>query len=63
MMVGLEVERVVQALSLLNTQKRGKERSLDIVEDYNVFNVSDKIIRIIYSYTDYVNRNVWKCYE
>ena len=63
MMVGLEVERVVQALSLLNTQKRGKERSLDIVEDYNVFNVSDKIIRIIYSYADYVNRNVWKCYE
>jgi UDP-N-acetyl-L-fucosamine synthase len=63
MMIGLEVDRVIQALSILNTQKRGKERSLDIVKDYNVQNVSDKIIRILYSYTDYVNRNVWKCYD
>jgi len=63
MMIGLEVDRVIQALSILNTQKRGKERTLDIVKDYNVQNVSDKIIRILYSYTDYVNRNVWKCYD
>jgi UDP-N-acetyl-L-fucosamine synthase len=63
MMIGLEVDRVIQALSILKTQKRGKKRSLDIVKDYNVQNVSDKIIRILYSYTDYVNRNVWKCYD
>jgi UDP-N-acetylglucosamine 2-epimerase (non-hydrolysing) len=47
MMIGLEVDRVIQALSILNTQKRGKERTLDIVKDYNVQNVSDKIIRIL----------------
>jgi UDP-N-acetylglucosamine 2-epimerase len=63
MMVGLEVDRVIQALSILSTQKRGSNRSLNIVQDYNVSNVSEKIVRIIYSYTDYVNRNVWKNYN
>ncbi len=62
MMVGLEVERVRQGLAILETQFRGSDRSLQIVADYNVPNVSDKVVRIIHSYTDYVNRVVWKKY-
>jgi UDP-N-acetyl-L-fucosamine synthase len=60
MMVGLESERVQQALAILDDQKRGQERSLRLVDDYSVSNVSDKIVRILHSYTDYVNRVVWK---
>lgn len=62
MMVGLELERVKQALNILASQCRGKKRDLDIVSDFNTFNVSSKIIRLIYSYTDYINRVVWKKY-
>ena len=62
MMVGLEVERVLQALSILASQPRGEERSLRQVADYSMPNVSDKVLRIIHSYTDYVNRVVWKKY-
>lgn len=62
MMVGLEVDRVRQALAILDLQPRGKDRLLHLVEDYSVPNVSDKIVRIIHSYTDYVNRVVWKKY-
>jgi UDP-N-acetyl-L-fucosamine synthase len=62
MMVGLEVDRVHQALTVLADQPRGLERGLRLVEDYDVPNVSDKILRIILSYTDYVNRVVWKKY-
>lgn len=62
MMVGLEVDRVRQALSVLQDQPRGADRSLRIVTDYDVPNVSDKVVRIIHSYTDYVNRVVWKKY-
>jgi UDP-N-acetylglucosamine 2-epimerase (non-hydrolysing) len=62
MMVGLEVERVMQALAILDTQTRGKERLLRQVADYSMPNVSDKVLRIIHSYTDYVNRVVWKKY-
>lgn len=62
MMVGLEVERVMQALSILETQPRGQERLLRQVADYSMPNVSDKIVRIIHSYTDYVKRVVWKEY-
>jgi UDP-N-acetyl-L-fucosamine synthase len=62
MMVGLEVERVRQGLAILQTQPRGAERSLRIVADYSMPNVSEKIVRIIHSYTDYVNRVVWKKY-
>ncbi len=62
MMVGLEHKRVMQALAILETQSRGKERSLRQVADYSMPNVSDKVVRIIYSYTDYVNRVVWKKY-
>ena len=60
MMVGLEVERVMQALAVLEDQPRGAVRLLRQVGDYSMPNVSDKVIRIIHSYTDYVNRNVWK---
>jgi UDP-N-acetylglucosamine 2-epimerase (non-hydrolysing) len=62
MMVGLELERVRQGLAILTTQPRGEQRSLRLVADYNVPNVSEKIVRIIHSYTDYVNRVVWKKY-
>jgi len=60
MMVGLEVERVHQALAVLATQARGAERTLRLVTDYAVPNVSDKVVRIIHSYTDYVQRVVWR---
>jgi len=60
MMVGLEWDRIREALRVLETQPRGTERLLRIIEDYNVPNVSDKVVRIILSYTDYVNRVVWK---
>jgi UDP-N-acetyl-L-fucosamine synthase len=62
MMVGLEVERVRQGLAILDSQPRGVVRSLRQVEDYSMPNVSDKVLRIIHSYTDYVNRVVWKKY-
>lgn len=60
MMVGLEPERVCQALSILATQPRGATRGLRPVADYSAPNVSEKILRIIVSYTDFVNRVVWR---
>jgi UDP-N-acetylglucosamine 2-epimerase len=62
MMTGLEKTRVFQALQLLESQGRGSERTLRLVSDYSMPNVSDKVVRIIHSYTDYVNRVVWKKY-
>lgn len=62
MMVGLEVERVRQGIAILITQPRGDVRGLRPVLDYSMPNVSDKVLRIIHSYTDYVNRVVWKKY-
>ncbi|AMO82655.1 non-hydrolyzing UDP-N-acetylglucosamine 2-epimerase [Obesumbacterium proteus] len=62
MMVGLDVERVLQGLTILETQPRGQERLLRQVNDYSMPNVSDKLVRIIHSYTDYVKRVVWKQY-
>jgi UDP-N-acetylglucosamine 2-epimerase (non-hydrolysing) len=62
MMVGLEVERIRQGIAILQTQPRGAERALCLVADYSMPNVSDKVVRIIHSYTDYVNRVVWKKY-
>jgi UDP-N-acetylglucosamine 2-epimerase (non-hydrolysing) len=62
MMVGLDVERVMQALQVLEHQPSGDERLLRPVYDYSMPNVSDKMIRIIHSYTDYVKRVVWKEY-
>lgn len=66
MMVGLEVQRVRQGLAILATQPRGVGRNdphgIRQVADYNMPNVSDKVLRIIHSYTDYVKRVVWKKY-
>ncbi len=60
MMVGLDVERVAQGLDILAKQPRGGERRLRMVRDYEPDNVSDKVLRIIMSYTDFVNRRVWR---
>lgn len=62
MMVGLEVNRIRQGLTILANQSRGANRSLRLVADYSMPNVSDKVLRILHSYTDYVNRVVWKKY-
>jgi len=60
MMVGLEIDRVMQALAVLADQPRGANRLVREVADYRMPNVSDKVVRIIHSYTDYVNRVVWR---
>jgi UDP-N-acetylglucosamine 2-epimerase (non-hydrolysing) len=60
MMVGLDWRNVERGLAILATQPRGEERLLRIAGDYQVPNVSEKVIRIILSYTDYVNRVVWR---
>jgi UDP-N-acetylglucosamine 2-epimerase (non-hydrolysing) len=62
MMVGLGVQRIMQGLAILDTQARDEERLIRQVHDYSMPNVSDKIVRIVHSYTDYVNRVVWKKY-
>jgi UDP-N-acetylglucosamine 2-epimerase len=62
MMVGLESERVMQALQVLESQLSGEDRNLRLVADYSMPNVSDKIVRIVHSYRDYVMRTVWKQY-
>ena len=56
MMVGLKKERVLQGLEILETQEIGSLRNVD---DYSMHNVSDKVLRIILSYTDYVHRVIW----
>ena len=62
MMVGLESQRVLQGLEILSSQSRGDDRDFRLVADYSMPNVASKVIRIIHSYTDYVNRVVWKKY-
>lgn len=62
MLTGLALERVLQGLAILAGQPRGAQRLLRQVADYSMPNVSDKVLRIIHSYTDYVNRVVWKKY-
>lgn len=59
MLTGLSLTRVLQGLEILKGQPRGKQRALRLVADYNVPNVSEKVVRIILAYTDYVNRVVW----
>ena len=59
MMVGLNPERILQGLKIISNQQRGKERTVMPVVDYIKSNVSEKVLRIIVSYTDYIKRNVW----
>ena len=59
MMTDLEWDRVAEGLTILEGQGRDERRSLQMVEDYAVPNVSEKVVRVIQSYTDYVNRVVW----
>jgi UDP-N-acetylglucosamine 2-epimerase len=60
MLVGMNIERVDQALDVLSTQARGPDRLLRTVRDYESVNVSDKVLRIILSYSDFVRRRVWR---
>ncbi len=60
MMAGLELERIHQGLAVLTQQGRGEDRTLRQVADYSMPNVSEKVLRIIISYTDYINRTVWR---
>jgi len=59
MMSGLEWDRIREGLAILESQGRGRERTLRIVKDYEVPNVSEKVLRIILSYTNYVNNFIW----
>jgi UDP-N-acetylglucosamine 2-epimerase (non-hydrolysing) len=59
MMSKLDLENIRTCLKILQTQSKNYRRLLPIVDDYNVSNVSEKVLRIIYSYTDYINRKVW----
>jgi len=61
-LTGLQKERIMQSLSIIDKQPRGEQRLIRQVDDYSMPNVSDKVVRIIHSYTDYVNRVVWKKY-
>lgn len=62
MMVGLTAERVLQGLEIVATQTRGEDRMFRLVDDYSMPNVAEKVARIVLSYTDYVNRVIWKKY-
>jgi len=59
MLTGLEPERIMQALEILQNQTKGEECTLKLVADYAIPNVADKVVRIILSYTDYIKRYVW----
>lgn len=60
MFTGLDVRRVMNALPVVERQPRGSERLIRMVSDYSATNVSEKILRIILSYTDFVNQRVWR---
>lgn len=62
MFTGLNRERVLQALAIIERQPRGEQRSLRLVADYDTPNVAEKVVRIVHSYTDYIDRTVWKKY-
>ena len=59
MMVGNSFNRIIQGLEILSGQKRDQERDINLVKDYEASNVSLKVLRIIQSYTDFINRKVW----
>ncbi|KRA55434.1 non-hydrolyzing UDP-N-acetylglucosamine 2-epimerase [Devosia sp. Root635] len=60
LMSGLQVDRVLQCLAILESQPRGSDRGISMVADYAADNVSEKVVRIIHSYTNYVNQVVWR---
>ena len=60
MMVGMDIERIMQGLKILETQNIEEQRNMLEVSDYTVPNVSDKVLRILISYTNYINQNIWK---
>jgi UDP-N-acetylglucosamine 2-epimerase len=62
MMTGFNIDRILQGLRILDDQPRAEQRCLRMVQDYSAPNVSDKVVRIIHSYTDHVKRTVWKQY-
>ena len=62
MMTGINCERIIQCLEILSLQEKNKSREIKLVSDYNVENFSEKILRIIMSYTDYTKKNTWKEY-
>ena len=62
MMTGISQDRIIQAMEVLLFQKKNQNRTLNIVQDYDIDNVSEKILRIIISYTDYIKKNIWKEY-
>ncbi len=59
MMVGLDADLICQSILYLDEQPRGEDRVLNLVQDYSVNNVSEKVLRIIYSYTNFINKKVW----
>jgi len=61
-MTGLDFNRIKESIEVTDDQLRGDDRTLSLVKDYSSQNVSDKVLRIILSYTDYIRRNVWKEY-
>ena len=62
-MTGFNQERVIQSLELLSDQKRAEQRILNMVDDYSYENVSEKLVRVILSYTDYVQKTIWKNFK
>ncbi len=60
MLTGMNTDRITEALDILSDQPRDKDRLLEIVKDYRSPNVSEKVIRIIHSYVDYIDRFVWR---
>ena len=63
MLVGLNLERIIQGIKILENQTKVEVRGVNPVLHYQVPNVSEKIVRILHSYVDYVNRVTWKLYE
>ena len=61
-MTGINCERIIQSLEILSIQEKDQSRDIKLVSDYNVENFSEKILRIIMSYTDYTKKNIWKEY-
>ena len=59
-MTGLDANRIIQSIDIVTSQSKDRNEAVHLVQDYNVDNVSTKVLRIILSYTDYINRTVWK---